>query len=370
MLEIDIYKYNLEDSTYIDDWTSISDIGQKFHGQLLTYQSYLQEEDRYVNTIQELLQFLHIQNLTVDWCSKFFSLRYHQKHGRLTSVQSQLYQKLDKGLIVNRNEIADIIRLNLRESIDCSLSNSIITIYFDYDYYMSIKIADKSDLHHIINIIKKHGLFWRPSKNHYYPEDKDNKVAFGFTWNNGLINPPGDYHHDLRISKDDPLNRTYTEWSHFDEIENGLDWAEYQTVEQKYLQLVLDFLDKFQVSEFAINSLSLNNIQELGVSEQYFSPQEKVLFQQMYKYEETVEDWTIEPFIVRKEDFSTLFKLMFKRVFTSWITDGSISIQFDASFRLYLSFYGHKKEVQELVEKHGLYWQERQPPYHEAVDFT
>lgn len=140
-------------------------------------------------------------------------------------------------------------------------------------------------------------------------------------------------------------------------------------MEQRYLQLVLDFLDKFQVSEFAINGLHLNNIQELGVSEQYFSPQEKALFQQMYEYEETVEDWTIEPFIVRKEDFSTLFKLMFKGVFTNWLTDDSITIQFDSSFRLYLSFYGHKKEVQKLVEKHGLYWQERQPPYHEAVGF-
>ncbi|MBF0806494.1 MULTISPECIES: hypothetical protein [unclassified Streptococcus] len=370
MLEIDIYKYNLDDPTYIDDWTSISDIGQKFHGQLLTYQSYLQEEDRYVSTIQELLQFLHVQNLTVDWCSKFFSLRYHQKHGRLTSTQSQLYQKLDKGLIVNRNEIADIIRLNLRESIDCSLSNTTITIYFDYDYYMSIKIADKSALHYITNIIKRHGLFWRPSKNHYYPEDEDNKVAFGFTWNNGLINPPGDYHHDLRISKDDPLNRTYTEWSHFNEIENGLVWAEYQTVEQKYLQLVLDFLKYFQVNQLSINGgLEFTTIQELGVPAQYFTSQEEVLFQKLQEYDENVEDRILEPFIIPKKDFSTLFQLIFKGRFNTWINTGSVSIQFDSSFRLYLSFYGHKKEVQKLVEKHGLYWQERQPPYHKAVGF-
>ena len=62
MLEIDIYKYNLDNPTYIDDWTSISDIGKKFHGKILTYQNYLQEEDRYVNTIQELLQFFHVTN--------------------------------------------------------------------------------------------------------------------------------------------------------------------------------------------------------------------------------------------------------------------------------------------------------------------
>ncbi len=36
MLEIDLYKYNLDNPTYIDDWTSISDIGKKFHGKILT----------------------------------------------------------------------------------------------------------------------------------------------------------------------------------------------------------------------------------------------------------------------------------------------------------------------------------------------
>ncbi|MBF0700281.1 hypothetical protein [Streptococcus danieliae] len=362
MLEIDLYKYNLDNPTYIDDWTSISDIGKKFHGKILTYQNYLQEEDRYVNTIQELLQFFHVQNLTVDWCSKFFSLRYHQKHGRLTSVQSQLYQKLDKGLIVNKNEIADIIRLNLRESIDCSLSNSAITIYFGYDYYMAIKIADKSTLHSITNIIKRHGLFWRFSKNHYYSEDKNDNVAFEFTWNNGLINPPGDYHHDLRISKDDPLNRTYTEWSHFNEVENGLSFQDYQVVENHYLQLLLEILDFFGIQEFSLDSLDKYNIENLMVSSHFFTQAEETFFQQL------PEDF--EKITITNSDFSIFFRLMFRRRIQAWIETDFLSIQFDSSYRLYLSFYGHKKEIQNLIEKHGLYWQERQPPYHEAVHFS
>ncbi|MBG9367900.1 hypothetical protein [Streptococcus sp. NLN64] len=365
-----IHKYDKTNPNYVKDWTSISDIGKTFYEEPLTLNTYLETEDRYVQVILNIMGLFHIQKLEVRTIEKYHSLQYVKQNGLLNEKQAFLYQKIDNGVQLNYRELSETIRLNLRESIWCGLYSPEIEVNFGYDYYEAITIANSEKLELCKQIIEDHGLYWQEISTSPFKIEEEFRDALTYTWGDGQTNPPGDYHHDLRISKDDPLNRTYTEWSHFDEIENGLDRAEYQTVEQKYLHLVLDFLDKFQVSEFAINGLHLNNIQGFGISEQYFSPQEKALFQQMYKYEVTIEDWTIKPFIVRKEDFSTLFKLMFKRIFTNWITDDSITIQFDASFRLYLSFYGHKKEVQELVEKHGLYWQERQPPYHEAVYFT
>ncbi|MBF8971142.1 hypothetical protein [Streptococcus sp. NLN76] len=236
---------------------------------------------------------------------------------------------------------------------------------------MYIESSSKAHFKEFQKIINREGLYWQEFSIAPYHLDTDDVNALSFSWGDDQINPPGDYHHDLRISKDNPLNRTYTEWSHFEEIENGLDWGEYQTVEQKYLQLVLDFLEYFQVNQLAVNGgLGFTTIQELGVPAQYFTSQEEILFQKLQEYDKNVEDWTVESFIVQKEDFSTLFQLIFKGRYNTWISTSHISIQFDSSYRLFLSFYGHKKEVQELVEKHGLYWQERQPPYHEAVDFT
>lgn len=369
MPALSIHKYDKSNLNYMEDWTAISDIGGTFYGKVLTLEDYLEAENQYVQTIAKILQLFNIDSLEVRELEKYFSLQSQKKENRLNHDQYQLFHQIDNGLLLTGKEIFEVVRFNLREVLWCRLYSPNLQIHFGYDYYMYVQSTDEKKLEQCKQIIRQKHLYYQEFSISPYQMEEEDIAPNTYTWGDGQMNPPGDYHHDLRISKDNPLNRTYTEWSNFDEIENGLDWSEYQTVEQRYLQLVLDFLDKFQVSEFAINGLHLNNIQELGVSEQYFSPQEKALFQQMYEYEETVEDWTIEPFIVRKEDFSTLFKLMFKGVFTNWLTDDSITIQFDSSFRLYLSFYGHKKEVQKLVEKHGLYWQERQPPYHEAVGF-
>lgn len=371
MYTLEVYKYDKHSKKYHGDWTAVSDIGKIIHGKVLTLEEYLKEEDRHVQLIVDILSYLQVTSLEVNYLSKSFSLRFNQTHDYLDSNLSILYQKLENGLVLSMNEIQDAIRLNLRECLACLFISEDIEIAVDYDYYIEIHLYSNNQVNDIITIIENKGLFWNQLEHPKIRYDLEEQLAYNYTWGDGQINPPGDYHHDLRISKDDPLNRTYTEWSHFDEIENGLDWGEYRATEQKYLQLVLDFLEYFQVNQIAVNEgLGFTTIQELGVPAQYFTSQEEILFQKLQEYDKNVEDWTIESFIVQKEDFSTLFQLIFKDRFNTWISTDSVTIQFDSSFRLYLSFYGHKKEVQQLVEKHGLYWQERQPPYHEAVDFT
>ena len=205
----------------------------------------------------------------------------------------------------------------------------------------------------------------------YFMEDPEEEhLAFTYSWSDGMENPSGDYHHDLRISKDDPHHRTYTEWSNFDEIENGLSWEEYQIVEQKYLHLVLDFLDTFQVKQLTLESAGFTSIQKLGVPSKYFSPQEEALYQKLYEEDSNIEDRILESVSVHKEDFATFFQLVFKERISTWITSDSVDIQFGSQFYLYLSFNGHNQAIKKLVGQHGLFWQELSPPRAEAFDFT
>ncbi|MHB9782621.1 hypothetical protein ACXM1Q_007775 [Streptococcus sp. 10F2] len=372
MTTFKIHKYDKSSKKYYGDWTVVSDIGDYFHGQELTLEEYLKTETHYTQVVLKLLDHLHIDRLQVRYLSRLFSLHWNQQHTFFNQELSLLYQKLEQGIELNQQEIEDTIRLNLRGAVNCLLYHPKIEIFMGYDYYMYVKLDQNFPLDIISNIIKSEKLYLEALENfdYFYEDIVENRLALGYIWSDGSNNPPGDYHHDLQISKDNPLNRTYTEWSNFDEIENGLDWEDYRPVEQKYLQLVLDFLESFQVAELFLNRiLEFTTIQELGVPSHYFSSKEEALYQKLYEYEENVEDRTVESFIVQKKDFSTLFQLIFKGRLNTWISTGSVSIQFDSSYRLYLSFYGHKKEIQELVKKHGLYWQERQPPYHEAVDF-
>ncbi|WP_303977802.1 hypothetical protein [Streptococcus danieliae] len=365
-----IHKYDKSNPNYIQDWISISDIGKIFYGTVLTLDKYLKIENSYIQTIHEILDFMKIDTLEIRAIEKGFSLQYIRKNSLINAKQASFYQMLDNGVYLTQNGITEAIKLNLREALWCRLYNPKIEVNFGYDYYMGITVAEQEKIEIFKKIIEKHGLYWQEFTTSPFKLEEEFKKAKTFFWGDGQTNPSGDYHHDLRISKDDPLNRTYTEWSHFDEIENGLDWEEYQAVEQKYLQLVLDFLEFFQINHLAVNGgLEFTSIQELSVPAHYFSPQEETLFQQLQEYDETVEDWTVESFMIPKEDFTTLFQLIFKGRFYTWISTASITIQFDSSYRLYLSFYGHKKEIQQLVEKHGLYWQERQPPYKKAVGF-
>lgn len=371
MPALSIHKYDKSNPNYLEDWTSISDIGGTFYGKVMTLDDYLAIENQYVKTIEQILTLFNINYFEVGQLEKSFSLRFQRRVNLLNDKQCRLFQQMDNGFLLTGESISELVRFNLREALWCRLYNSDIQIHFGYDYYMYVQSQDEEKLEQCKKIIRENNLYYQEFPISPYQIEEEDIDPFTYSWGDGHSNPPGDYHHDLRISKDNPLNRTYTEWSNFDEIEHELDWKEYQTTEQKYLQLLLDFLEVFQVSELTNTGLHLQlyTFPELGVSEQYFSPKEKALFRQMYEFEETVED-SLESFIVLKKDLSTLFKLMFKGVLTNWFTDGSITIQFDSSYRLYLSFYGHKEEVKELVEKHGLYWQERQPPYHEVVSFT
>ncbi|NYS33268.1 hypothetical protein HZZ02_05670 [Streptococcus danieliae] len=370
MPALSIYKYDKSNSNYVEDWTAISDIGGSFYGKILTLEDYLDVENHYVQTIEKILQLFKIDSLEVRQLDKSFSVQFQKRKSLLNPKQCQLSQQLDNGLLLSGETISEVIRFNLREAVWCRLYSPNLQVHFGYDYYMYVQSIDEERLEQCKQIIREMDLYYQEFSISPYQMEEEDIAPHTYTWGDGQTNPPGDYHHDLRISKDDPQKRTYTEWSHFDEIENGLDWEEYQAVEQKYLQLVLDFLEFFQVSQLSINGgLEFTSIQELDVPPQYFSSQEETLFQQLQEYDENVEDWTVELFHIQKEDFLTFFKLVFKERFYAPIQIGTIAIQFDASYRLYLSFYGHKKEIQDLVEKHGLYWQERQPPYKKAVGF-
>ncbi|MBG9368260.1 hypothetical protein [Streptococcus sp. NLN64] len=215
---------------------------------------------------------------------KYFSIQSRKKENRLNSDQYQLFHQIDNGYLLTGKEIFEVAQFNLREVLWCRFYSPSLQIHFGSDYYMYVQSMEEDKFEQCREIIRENNLYYQEFSISPYQMEEEDIVPYTYTWGDGQLNPSGDYHHDLRISKDNPLNRTYTEWSNFDEIENGLDWEEYQAIEQKYLQLVLDFLELFQITKLVFNGLSLNKISELDVPPHYFSPQEKILFQQLYEY--------------------------------------------------------------------------------------
>ena len=65
MPALSIYKYDKSNPNYVDDWTAISDIGDSFYGKVLTLEDYLEVENRYVQTIEKILQLFNVSNLEV-----------------------------------------------------------------------------------------------------------------------------------------------------------------------------------------------------------------------------------------------------------------------------------------------------------------
>ncbi|MCU0082345.1 hypothetical protein [Streptococcus danieliae] len=365
MTTFQIYKYDKSSKEYYGDWTVVSDIGNYFHGEQLTLEEYLKTETHYTQVVLKLLKYLHIDRLQVKYLSKLYSLHWNQQHTFFNQELSTPYQKLEQGIELNQQEIEDTIRLNLRGAVNCLLYHPKIEVFMGYDYYMYVKLNQNFPLDIISSIIKREKLYWEALENfdYFYEDIAENRLALGYTWSDGSSNPSGDYHHDLQISKEPPADRLKATWTAFDGV-TPLHLDDYLRIEQAYLALVLDFLKENEIREFQAKYLSFNSEDTLGVSSDSFSAEEESLFHHL----QTIED--LEPIYIQEKNFVPFFRLLFKGRLNAWIKVNSLSIQFDSSYRLYLSFYGHKKEVQQLVEKHGLYWQERQPPYHEAVDFS
>jgi hypothetical protein len=148
-----ITKYNPvfrnNDGTYgKNTWTSISDIGNLFEDGIFTVEEYLQTENTYIDTVSTFMNYLDISNLRVveleinsQECKKFI-----QKYPELyTDELTILFSSIKEGMEFDVTEIANLIRLILREHLWCKLESEKMFVHFGYDYYMYIGAKNKCE---------------------------------------------------------------------------------------------------------------------------------------------------------------------------------------------------------------------------------
>jgi hypothetical protein len=136
-----ITKYNPafrdERGAYLyDEWISVSEIGESFGGEVLTFEEYRKIENAYVLTTLRFLTEAGLSSLKVTSLEK----------QNLPRVEKWLLadipiapSRVEEGMSASDEELGNICRLVLREAIWCRLeSEAGFYIHFGWDYYMYV----------------------------------------------------------------------------------------------------------------------------------------------------------------------------------------------------------------------------------------
>ncbi len=151
-------KYRDESGIYLkDEWTSVSDIGTQYKGELFTFEDYKKMEDAYVGTIDLFMNYLRVTHLKVLWLEKPLKTLSPEKHCSETMIK--LFKKILSDQNLDQSEVSDAARLILRETLWCKLeSEDKMFVHFADDYYMYIG-SFKAIVDDIKKEIEKSGLF-------------------------------------------------------------------------------------------------------------------------------------------------------------------------------------------------------------------
>lgn len=119
-------KYNpqnrsCDDKYNVETWTSISDIGKKFNGDILTLEQYLKIEEQYVTVIENIIRTENIEIRNIDIYASFSDIN---KMSRSYGVKNnkEIYKVLSKmkrrKYQIEKGDIKILIKIALRELAD------------------------------------------------------------------------------------------------------------------------------------------------------------------------------------------------------------------------------------------------------------
>ncbi len=121
----------------VDDWTSVSDIGNGFSTGLLSVEEYLRVESTYVATIQQLMTSVNVKSVQVEELERYDTLGHLPKELQLSSGQDAGALSAPMRLAVP--DVGRAIRAVLRETAWCKLrGESGFYVHFGYDFYMYV----------------------------------------------------------------------------------------------------------------------------------------------------------------------------------------------------------------------------------------
>jgi hypothetical protein len=108
-----------------DDWTSVSDVGESFAGEVLTFAHYVAIEGRHVEAVATFLEEAGVERLTLagvelvpDWADGVPGFREGDSLDRLGAL--------------------DRLRLMLREEMSARLEAPTLYCHVGYDYYLYV----------------------------------------------------------------------------------------------------------------------------------------------------------------------------------------------------------------------------------------
>ena len=151
----------------IDEWTFFAQIGKSFNGKALTYEEYLLVESAYSSSVLCFLNDAGISGLQVSDLESNRLSRVKAKELRDIGFNPLL---LEEGSIVNKTNLGDVVRLNLRNVVWCKLvETDNFYLHFGWDYYMYI--GSTSSSLSAISHAMKNGLFVEEMISPYLHQD-------------------------------------------------------------------------------------------------------------------------------------------------------------------------------------------------------
>lgn len=144
-----------------DEWTSFSDIGNKFTGVELNANEYIHIESLYVSAVRSFMSLIKIDSLTVSGLEKnYYSLTEHdQEYIKLyPDSMTSVAKSVQNNDILSGSDLDDFCKLCLRSQLWARLeSNSTMFVHFGNDYYMYVGVSNTSEV--VVSQIKSTGLF-------------------------------------------------------------------------------------------------------------------------------------------------------------------------------------------------------------------
>lgn len=135
--------HRLPNGNYVkDEWTSVSDVGRAYGGEIVTCSEYLRVEALYVRAVRSFLEASQLKTLrVVDLQAN--DIETEAFPAELTEETRARAATVVDGMEVGGEDLDWIVRLALREALWCRLKGEHgFYVHFGYDYYMYLGSED------------------------------------------------------------------------------------------------------------------------------------------------------------------------------------------------------------------------------------
>lgn len=156
----------------VGDWCFFAQVGQVFNGEELTFERYLAWETAYANAAVSFLADASLDALQIEYL----------ENKNIKNIDAEKYKdislapkSLRAGMLVTKDTLADVVRLNLREVIWCKLATGHrqdcrFYLHFGWDFYMYIGSSLPSAK--AIQYAESIGLFVEPKRSPHLENDE------------------------------------------------------------------------------------------------------------------------------------------------------------------------------------------------------